>query len=260
MSKKYRILVVDDSASARNLVEDMLISIGHIPCLAENDMAALEEIGKNKPDLILLDIMMPEVSGFQLLERLKSDSSLAPIPVIMISALDDAESIVRCVKLGAADYLAKPFFTEKLKSRIHKHLFLKKAKIGLQKVLVVEKSARVRQMIKRTLGHLDFHLDYIQEVEDGQLALKLLNNGVFNLIICDWDPPEIDGINLLRTVRADPLYPGVPFLMMAHLPEKEKITEAVEMGVSQFLAKPFNEYLLEEKINQALHGSLRIGG
>ncbi len=103
MSKKYRILVVDDSAGTRDLVEDMLISIGHIPCLAENDVAALTEIGKRIPDLILLDIMMPEVSGFQLLERLKSDSSLAHIPVIMISALDDAESIVRCVKLGAAD-------------------------------------------------------------------------------------------------------------------------------------------------------------
>ena len=68
MSKKYRILVVDDSAATRDLVSDMLISIGHIPCRAENDVAARQEIGKNKPDLILLDIMMPEVSGFQLLE------------------------------------------------------------------------------------------------------------------------------------------------------------------------------------------------
>jgi len=260
MSKKYRILVVDDSASARNLVEDMLISIGHIPCLAENHVDALEEIGKQKPDLILLDIMMPEVSGFELLERLKSDSSLAPIPVIMISALNDAESIVRCVRLGAADYLAKPFFTEKLKKRIHKHLVLKKVTIRLQKVLVVDQSVRTRKMIKRTLGRLDFHLNYIQEVEDGELALKLLNNGVFDLIICDWDPPQIDGINLLRTVRADPLYPGVPFLMMARQAGKEKIMEAIKLGVSQFLAKPFNEHLLEDKINQALQDSLRIGG
>ena len=260
MSKKYRILVIDDSASARNLVSDMLISIGHIPCLAENYVDALEEINQHKPDLILLDIMMPEVSGFELLERLKSDSSLAPIPVIMISALNDAESIVRCVKLGAADYLAKPFFTEKLKNRIHKHLILKKAKISVKKVLVVEKSAQVRQMIKRTLDRLNIHLDHIEVVEDGESALKMLSNGVFDLIICDWDPPKIDGIGLLKTVRADPLCPEVPFLMMAHQPGKEKIMEAVKLGVSQFLSKPFNEYLLVEKINQALHASLRIGG
>ena len=259
MSKKYRILVVDDSREVRDLVEDMLISIGHIPCLAENYVDALEEIDKNKPDLILLDIMMPEVSGFELLERLKADSSLAPIPVIMISALNDAESIVRCFKLGAVDYLTKPFFTEKLKKRIHKHLVLKKAKIRLQKVLVVEKSVRTRQTIKRTLNHLDIHLDHIEVVEDGELALKILSNGVFDLIICDWDPPQIDGINLLRTVRADPVHREVPFLMMAHQPEEGKITEAVKLGVSQFLAKPFNEYLLEEKINQALHGGLRKG-
>ena len=119
MSKKYRILVVDDSAATRDLVEDMLISIGHISCMAENYVDALEEINKNKPDLILLDIMMPEVSGFELLEHLKSDSSLAPIPVIMISALDDAESIVRCVKLGAIDYLAKPFNEYLLEEKIN---------------------------------------------------------------------------------------------------------------------------------------------
>jgi len=259
MSKKYRILVVDDSAMIRDMVNGMLISIGHISCLAENYVDALEEIDKHKPDLILLDIMMPEVSGFELLEHLKSDSSLARIPVIMISALDDAESIVRCVRLGAADYLAKPFYTEKLKKRIHKHLVLNKAKIIVKKVLVVEKSASIRQMIKRTLDRLDIHLDHIEVVEDGELALKLLSNGVFDLIICDWDPPKIDGINLLRTVRKDPLYPEVPFLMMASQTEEEKIMEAVEMGVSQFLAKPFNEYLLEEKINQALRGGLRKG-
>ncbi len=122
MSKKYRILVVDDSAATRNLVKGMLIAIGHIPRLAENYVDALEEIDKHKPDLILLDIMMPEVSGFQLLERLKSDSSLAHIPVIMISALDDAETIVRCVKLGAADYLSKPFNEYRLEEKINQAL------------------------------------------------------------------------------------------------------------------------------------------
>lgn len=259
MSPKYRILVVDDSREVRDLVEDMLVSMGHVPRLAENDVAALEEIGKHIPDLVLLDIMMPKVSGFQLLERLKSGFSMAHIPVIMISALDDAESIVRCVKLGAADYLTKPFSTEDLKKIIHKHLFMKKIKISVKKVLVVEKSAQVRQMIKRILERLDFALDYVEETEEGELALEILKNEVFNLIICDWDPPKIDGIRLLKTVRAAPIYPEVAFLMIAHQPGKEKIAEAVKFGVSQFLAKPFSEQLLEEKIKQALHSSFQLG-
>jgi len=260
MSQKYRILVVDDSREVRDLVEDMLVSMGHVPRLAENDVAALEEIGKHIPDLVLLDIMMPKVSGFQLLERLKSGFSMAHIPVIMISALDDAESIVRCIKLGATDYLTKPFSTGKLQKIIHKHLGMKKIKITVKKVLVVEKSAQVREMIKRILERLDFALDYVEETEDGELALEILKNEVFNLIICDWDPPKIDGLQILKTVRAVPIYPEVAFLMMAHQPGKEKIEEAVKLGVSQFLAKPFSEHLLEEKIKQALHSGFQLGG
>jgi DNA-binding response OmpR family regulator len=69
-------------------------------------------------DLVLLDIMMPEMNGYQVLEHLKADDSLRHIPVIMISALDDMESVVRCIELGAEDYLFKPFNPTLLKARI----------------------------------------------------------------------------------------------------------------------------------------------
>ena len=85
---------------------------------AENGRAALEMIAASDYDLVLLDIMMPEVDGYQVLEALEAEGRIGDPPVIMISAVDEMDSIVRCIKLGAEDYLPKPFNATLLKARI----------------------------------------------------------------------------------------------------------------------------------------------
>jgi CheY-like chemotaxis protein len=112
------ILVVDDNRMNRLKLSRSLEKQGHTVALAENGRQALEMMQAQAFDLALLDIVMPEMDGYQTLERLKRDSALRDIPVIMISAIDEMESIVKCVEMGAEDYLPKPFDPVLLKARI----------------------------------------------------------------------------------------------------------------------------------------------
>ena len=112
------VLVVDDTEMNRDMLCSLLESDGHKPSVAENGRLALELLKAKPFDLILLDVMMPEMDGYQVLERLKSDPTLRDIPVIVLSALDEIGSVVRCIELGAEDYLPKPFDPVLLKARI----------------------------------------------------------------------------------------------------------------------------------------------
>src|SRR5262245_4119275 len=113
-----RILVVDDTASNRDLLSRRLQRQGHTVLQAEDGTAALALIEKESLDLVLLDLMMPGISGYDVLTSLKHDARCREIPVIMISALSELDSVVRCIEAGADDYLAKPFDPVLLQARI----------------------------------------------------------------------------------------------------------------------------------------------
>jgi len=107
--KPSRILVVDDQEYNRDVLARPLQKEGHEVAVAENGIQALELLQQRNFDLVLLDVMMPEMDGYAVLQRMKANSVFRDIPVIVISALDELESIVRCIELGAEDYLTKPF-------------------------------------------------------------------------------------------------------------------------------------------------------
>ena len=113
-----RILVVDDNASNRDLLSRRLQRQGHTVLQAEDGIIALAVVEKEAIDLVLLDLMMPGISGYDVLTFLKSDPRFREIPVIMISALSELDSIVRCIEAGADDYLAKPFDPTLLRARV----------------------------------------------------------------------------------------------------------------------------------------------
>jgi sigma-B regulation protein RsbU (phosphoserine phosphatase) len=112
------VLVVDDNEMNRDMLSRRLIRQGHTTEFAVNGRQALEMIKTQRFDLILLDIMMPEMNGYEVLEHLKADTTIPYVPVIMISAVDEIDSLVRCIELGAEDYLPKPFNRVILKARI----------------------------------------------------------------------------------------------------------------------------------------------
>ena len=112
------ILVVDDNEMNRDMLSRRLRRQKYTVEVAEDGEQALEMVKEQSYNLVLLDIMMPNLSGYEVLERIKADPQTQSMPVIMISAVDDLDSVVRCIELGAEDYLFKPFNPVLLKARV----------------------------------------------------------------------------------------------------------------------------------------------
>lgn len=118
LTRRATILVVDDNDLNRDLLTRRLVKEKYEVIVAEDGHRALEELQSNNVDLVLLDIMMPEMDGYEVLEQMKADEGMMHIPVIMITAVDELESTVKCIELGAEDYLPKPFNPVLLRARI----------------------------------------------------------------------------------------------------------------------------------------------
>jgi CheY-like chemotaxis protein len=112
------ILVVDDNEMNRDMLSRRLQRHNYTTLSAENGARALEMMREHRFDLVMLDIMMPKMNGYEVLETVKKDPDLRHIPIIMISAVDDLDSVVKCIEMGAEDYLFKPFNPVLLKARV----------------------------------------------------------------------------------------------------------------------------------------------
>jgi len=117
-----RVLVVDDNAANRDVLARRLTREGHQVVTTANGASALELVATREFDLVLLDLIMPEMNGFDVLRRLKATEHTSHVPVIVISALDELDSVVRCIESGAEDYLTKPFNPVLLRARINASL------------------------------------------------------------------------------------------------------------------------------------------
>lgn len=134
------LLVVDDNEDNRYTLTRRLEREGYTNvAIAENGRQALDMLAEPRFDLVLLDIMMPEMNGYEVLEHIKSDMALRDIPVIMISAVDELDSVVRCIELGAEDYLPKPFNATLLRARVG--ACLEKKKLRDQEASYLERLA-----------------------------------------------------------------------------------------------------------------------
>ncbi len=136
MSYKSTILIVDDELFMSKTLEGLLTSPDHILAFATNGEEALAKATELTPDLILLDVMMPVMDGFEVCRRIRADSVLAEVPVIMVTALDDRESRLRGIEVGADDFISKPIDPVELQARVrtitklnrYRHLIVERAK------------------------------------------------------------------------------------------------------------------------------------
>ena len=167
------ILVVDDDRVNRMLLSSALTSAGHDVLNAENGRQALDLLRTNPVDVVLLDIVMPELDGIETLEQIRSDPALREVPVIMISALDDYDSVVHCIALGAEDYLPKPFDSVLLHARI-------KAGLNKRRLHELERS-RVHDVFARFLP--EPIVDEVLKRHDGDIRLggvRLIGTALFS--------------------------------------------------------------------------------
>lgn len=147
------VLVVDDNRMNRLKLSRSLEQQGHTVVLAENGRQALQMLQEQAFDVVLLDIVMPEMDGYEVLAQIKADAGLRNIPVIVISAVDELDSAVRCIEMGAEDYLAKPFNPVFLKARLDASLRKKKLRDLEQAYLQQEVMLRQSEKLA-TLGKL----------------------------------------------------------------------------------------------------------
>jgi signal transduction histidine kinase len=160
------ILVVDDDQVSLKALARGLEQQNYTVALAENGQMALEVLYAQPFDLVLLDILMPEMDGYEVLERMKEDNTLRDIPVVVISAVDDTDSVVRCIGMGAEDYLTKPFNPVLLKARIGASLEKKRLRDQEQAYLRQLQIEQERLVLLNRMGlDLTATLDLPQVVE-----------------------------------------------------------------------------------------------
>ena len=116
------------------------------------------------------------------------------------------------------------------------------------KILVVDDFPTMRRIIKNLLKDLGF--ENVDEAEDGQMGLDKIRNGSFDLIVSDWNMPNMDGLTMLQQIRADPNFSSLPVLMVTAEAKKENIVAAAKAGASGYVVKPFTAAVLEEKLNK----------
>ena len=154
MKKKQTVLIVDDNPENLGVLGDIVAGNGYIPGFASNGATALATVKNKHPDLILLDIMMPDMDGFEVCQQLKQDATLADIPIIFLTAKTEKEDVIAGLKLGAVDYVTKPFNPEELLTRVNTHLKLQAAKEELREALVEkEKALATKDKLFSIIGH-----------------------------------------------------------------------------------------------------------
>jgi two-component system chemotaxis response regulator CheY len=120
------------------------------------------------------------------------------------------------------------------------------------KVLIVDDFATMRRILRNILKQIGF--TDIAEADDGATALKELKKEKYDLILCDWNMPEMPGIDLLKALKADEQLKNIPFVMVTAEAQKENIIEAVKTGVSSYIVKPFTAETVNEKLNKVFGG------
>ncbi len=122
----------------------------------------------------------------------------------------------------------------------------------MSKILVVDDSATIRRIIKNTLERIGY--TDVVEAENGIDALTKLKEGDISLVLTDWNMPEMDGITLVKSIRASDKFGTVPVIMVTTEAEKNEVIEALQLGVNDYIVKPFTPDILKEKIEKVMNG------
>jgi len=162
-SKKDIVFIIDDNPENIKVLGSLLDEKGYEPVVFLNAKIALESIKTKKPEIILLDIMMPEMDGYEMCQILKDDASVKEIPVIFLTGMTDTEDLVKGFELGAADYVKKPFEFAELLARIKTHIDFKKAREEIKTLRGFIPICTTCKKIRDDKGYWNILESYIQK-------------------------------------------------------------------------------------------------
>jgi signal transduction histidine kinase/DNA-binding response OmpR family regulator/PAS domain-containing protein len=199
-----RVLVIDDDRSTHDLLEKELSSEGYEVLHAMGGREGVKVAKDVRPDLITLDIIMPDLDGWSVLRTLKDDPDLRETPVVLVTIMGDRDL---GFALGAADFITKPFERERLVQAVNRH----RRGDGAARVLVVDDDAKSRDVLRRTLTKEGW---MVAEAANGREALDQLQRGRPVLVLLDLMMPEMDGFEVLERMRRDEAWHDIPVIVV----------------------------------------------
>ncbi|WP_137133029.1 PleD family two-component system response regulator [Rhizobium sp. FY34] len=255
-----RILVVDDIPANVKLLEARLLAEYFDVLTADNGFKALEIVDNTAVDLILLDIMMPGMDGFEVCERLKANPRTSHIPVVMVTALDQSADRVRGLKAGADDFLTKPVNDLQLVSRVKSLVRLKMLSdelriraetarnVGMDdfmrlesmdapgQVLLVDSRASSQERIIRTLKPVA----EVTAMSDPQAAVFEAAENAFDLVIVNGNSEDYDPLRLCSQLRLLERTRFLPLLLVTDLGQEDVVVRALDLGVNDYIIRPID--------------------
>ncbi|MGB4107285.1 MAG: PleD family two-component system response regulator [Alphaproteobacteria bacterium] len=256
-----RVLVVDDILPNVKLLEAKLTSEYYDVLTATNGKEALEKVAAESPDLVLLDVMMPGMDGFEVCTKIKQNPLFAHIPVVMVTALTDAEDKVRGLESGADDFLSKPINDIALMARVRSLVRLKMAldewrvrentanQLGVvekssnvmmesadkARVLVVEDKNFEQRKIEETLTR---DQDQVTITENGAKTMELVATQDFDVLIVSLNLAGEDGLRLCSHLKSNERTRAIPIVMIAGEEDMPRIAHGLEIGAHDYILRP----------------------
>ena len=241
IKETYHVLLVDDDESILDIITLKLRQIGIRVTIARTGDAALRVIGKEIPDLIVLDIMMPGISGHEVLRRLKQDADFVNVPVIMLTSKTEQKDVVSALHGGAIDYVIKPVDPEKLVVRINRTL-----DAGRFTVMIADNDHLILQLLDSKYRNRGFK---VMTADDGKEAWNQILKNLPDLVILDRMMPGLDGLAVLKNIREEKATAHIPVIVLSARKEQRDIDMGMKFGANDYLAKPF---LPDDLLNRSL--------
>lgn len=261
---RKKIMIIDDNNAVLQMGKELLADSYDILPLpsAEKMFEALEKV---TPDLFMLDIKMPGASGFEIIEKLKSDRRYAKIPVIFLTGSYAVENAVKGFGLGAVDYITKPFRNPEFINTVKKHLEtpggadltlpnpgstssgtdLPSSSTGEKPaILVVDDSPDILKAVYTILQ--DGYKVYT--LKDPEKLEEFLKKTTPDLFLLDYNMPKLTGFDLVPTIRKQPKHSNTPIIFLTGDATKDRITQAIGLGACDYVIKPFDAEILRKKV------------
>jgi DNA-binding response OmpR family regulator len=237
-----RVLVVEDDSDIANLIQLHLAGDGREVLVAQRGDEALEVARRERPDLITLDVLLPDADGFGVLEQLKADPITRRIPVIVVSILQDREDGLR---LGAVDYITKPIDEERLVRAVRRVL------VRGGTVLAVDDDKDTLSLMREALRAHNFG---VRTTTRGKRALRVAREVQPALILLDLKLQDMDGYVVLKKLKDDPDTQGIPVIVVtgSSVIDDAKRQKVLALGAASFMAKPFSVDGLIDEIETVL--------
>ncbi|MBM4064788.1 MAG: response regulator [Planctomycetes bacterium] len=246
------ILIVEDSQTQAKQLQVLLKQLGYRIVIAYSVREALFILKEQKPVIIISDILMPDIDGYQFCKLLKSDDKLKDIAVILLTQLSDPREIVKGLACGADDFIVKPYNEEFLLARIHATLALKTQQDSASKlvtILVVEDSPTQAEQIKYLLEEKGYA---VMVAANGKEGFEVAKKFRPTIIISDIVMPVMDGYELAEKIKKDKDVKNIPIIFVTALTDRKDASRKASVVADGYFTKPYDDKYLISKIESLL--------